>query len=518
MSLIIQHNLAAMNSSRMLGLTSGRQVKSTEKLSSGYRINRAADDAAGLSISEKMRKLSRGLDRGSDNAMDGGSMVQIADGAMNEIHEMLQRGNVLAVQAANGTNSDSDRAAIQNEMNQLCDEIDRISDRTKFNETYVLKGKTVEIPIPHEQPAPVTPGKAKIEKTPLPDWVKIDDKSLALGGLAQSIDNHASALIDFSGLTASNVSDLNGKGIYTTCCSCNAHYTIKFVAGNQNGKEQSGEHFIYSVGTDGVTSGSDLIDRIMQATNDGTAGLPNNHLTQFTHAKDDQNTLWIYDTPGNRTANPQNDRGVLGQGIATEDPSVIPDPTYTYTYETYHVAGNASIHAGAEADMENKIVIRLPDISCEKLGITPTPIDISTESKATEAITKFGGAIAKVSEDRSRMGGLSEPSGEHHPEPGQCDGKYDGCRIPFAGYGYCEGNGFLQQRPDPFPGWPIHAGSGKSVHPGRSFPPRLISSGSRQNFKKHVVHQRRGREGPASFSVRPGLLGLVFVSQPSSSG
>ena len=118
------------------------QAKSTEKLSSGYKINRAADDAAGLSISEKMRKQIKGLDQASSNAQDGVSAVQTAEGALTEVHSMLQRMNELAVQAANGTNSETDRQSIQDEISQLTTEIDRVAETTKFNETYLLKGNT----------------------------------------------------------------------------------------------------------------------------------------------------------------------------------------------------------------------------------------------------------------------------------------------------------------------------------------------------------------------------------------
>ena len=138
--MVVQHNLTAMNSNRMLGVTTSAQAKSSEKLSSGYRINRAADDAAGLTISEKMRKQMRGLDRASTNAQDGVSAVQTAEGALTEVHSMLQRMNELANQASNGTNSKADRDAIQAEIDQLNTEIDRVSETTKFNETYLLKG------------------------------------------------------------------------------------------------------------------------------------------------------------------------------------------------------------------------------------------------------------------------------------------------------------------------------------------------------------------------------------------
>ena len=136
--MVVQHNLTAMNSNRMLNITVRSQAKSTEKLSSGYKINRAADDAAGLSISEKMRKQIRGLTQASRNAQDGISMVQTADGALEEVHAMLQRGNELSVKAANGTLSADDRRYIADEIAQIHKEIDRVKETSKFNETYLF--------------------------------------------------------------------------------------------------------------------------------------------------------------------------------------------------------------------------------------------------------------------------------------------------------------------------------------------------------------------------------------------
>ncbi len=142
--MVVQHNLTAMNANRMLGITNNSLAKSAEKLSSGYKVNRAADDAAGLSISEKMRKQIRGLDQASNNAEDGISAVQTAEGALTEVHDMLQRMNELAVKAANGTMSEDDRQTIQDEVDQLLTEIDRVAETTKFNETYLLKGDTTK--------------------------------------------------------------------------------------------------------------------------------------------------------------------------------------------------------------------------------------------------------------------------------------------------------------------------------------------------------------------------------------
>ena len=143
--MVVQHNMQAMNASRTLNITAGQAAKNTEKLSSGYRINRAADDAAGLSISERMRRQIRGLDRASTNAQDGVSAVQTAEGALTEVHSMLQRINELAVQGANGTNSTKDFEAINSEVQALKTEISRIGTTTDFNGKKMLNGSSVSI-------------------------------------------------------------------------------------------------------------------------------------------------------------------------------------------------------------------------------------------------------------------------------------------------------------------------------------------------------------------------------------
>ena len=138
--MVVQHNLTAMNSNRMLGITSSAQAKSTEKLSSGYRVNRAADDAAGLAISEKMRRQIKGLTQASSNAQDGISCVQTAEGALAEVHDMLQRMNTLAIQASNDTMTSADRGYIDSEVQALVSEIDRVASTTTFNEQNLLDG------------------------------------------------------------------------------------------------------------------------------------------------------------------------------------------------------------------------------------------------------------------------------------------------------------------------------------------------------------------------------------------
>ena len=166
--MIIQHNIASMNTNRQLGIVGGNLAKSTEKLSSGYRINRAGDDAAGLSISEKMRGQVRGLQRASDNAQDGISLIQTAEGAMDQQHAILQRARELAVQASNDTNVTADRNAISEELSALESEFKRIADQTEFNTMKLLNGdfknKNLQVGANQSQAIAVTIDKTSMQK------------------------------------------------------------------------------------------------------------------------------------------------------------------------------------------------------------------------------------------------------------------------------------------------------------------------------------------------------------------
>ena len=185
--MVVQHNLTAMNSNRMLGVTQSTQAKSTEKLSSGYKINRAADDAAGLAISEKMRRQVRGLTQAVANAQDGISMVQTAEGALNEVHDMLQRMNELAVKAANGTMTSDDRNYIQKEVQALKTEIDRVAETTTFNEQELLKAtKTFELQVGAE-----TDGNNKISV----EVKAMDSGSLGINSVSVATSDDAATLI-----------------------------------------------------------------------------------------------------------------------------------------------------------------------------------------------------------------------------------------------------------------------------------------------------------------------------------
>ena len=181
--MIVQHNITAMNSNRMLGLTTSAQAKSTEKLSSGYKINRAADDAAGLAISEKMRRQVRGLTQASANAQDGISAVQTAEGALTEVHDMLQRINELSVKGENGTMTTTDRAYIQREVAQLMSEIDRVQSTTTFNEMNLLDGTFT--------------GKGLQVGAEAGQHIDIDIEDMSMDGLAKKIDDNLYTAVSF---------------------------------------------------------------------------------------------------------------------------------------------------------------------------------------------------------------------------------------------------------------------------------------------------------------------------------
>lgn len=185
--MVVQHNLTAMNSNRMLNLTTSSQSKSTEKLSSGYRVNKAADDAAGLAISEKMRRQIRGLTQASANAQDGISCVQTAEGALNEVHDMLQRMNELAIKSANGTNTSVDRGYIDLEVQNLKSEINRVATTTTFNEQCLLDGnfKNVNLQVG-----------AEANQTIALSIDAMNASGLGIGGTAVDTVEHATTAID----------------------------------------------------------------------------------------------------------------------------------------------------------------------------------------------------------------------------------------------------------------------------------------------------------------------------------
>ena len=414
--MVVQHNLAAMNANRMFLNNDRKKAKVTEKLSSGYRINRAADDAAGLAISEKMRRQIRGLTQAAKNAQDGISMVQIADGAMAEVHEMLHRGTELSIKAANGTLTDEDRSYIQREIEQLKSEIDGIAERTNFNEIQVLKGK--DFPIEEGTSNVIISGG-------MPSWVTLGSTSnmsetyitkekyrkTDTNGIISEVEldiKHEAATIDFSGFdgTPAKINELVGNGFHTTCCTCTNHYSIKFTAKSTSDMEVSGQHYIYNIGIAGVNDAGELMNRIIQGTNNGN---PRGHYTKIT-ADSTNNKLIIYDdrskealpseaVGGNwvgwnnyysSNIKAHGEYGKFGPGAAysVDDAGKLRNPA------------TVALQIGAEAGQH--LGVELPSISCKTLGISG--IDVSTISGADAGITAFKKAVAYVSGERSRMG------------------------------------------------------------------------------------------------------------------
>lgn len=413
--MVIQHNLMAMNANRRFNISSKKQSKITEKLSSGYKINRSADDAAGLAISEKMRRQIRGLSQASLNAQDGISMVQIADGAMAEIQDMLHRGSELSIKAANGTLNEDDRSYIQMEIKQLKEEIDGISERTTFNEFQVLRGNI--------QPD-IKPSTNVIIKGSMPAWATMGsngnmsetyqttekyETTDANGTTVTSGVNieHAAATIDFKAFDGSQdkINDLIGNGFYATCCTCTSHYSIRFTDEATNSETTSIEHHIYNIGIKGVKNADELLNRIIQGTDNG---YPNSHYTKL--AIDSTNKkLIIYDDRSNGTDpqqgqngnwvgwnNPQfnikagGNYGKFGPGTAysAEDPKVLRNPAII------------PLQIGSEAGQH--LDIELPSVSTRLLGLYS--VDVSTVAGAEKGINAFKGAAAYVSDERSRMG------------------------------------------------------------------------------------------------------------------
>ena len=342
--MVVQHNLSAMNANRMLNVTTSAQSKSTEKLSSGYKINRAADDAAGLSISEKMRKQIKGLTQASSNAQDGVSAVQTAEGALTEVHSMLQRMNELAVQSSNGTNSQTDRKAIQDEIDQLTSEIDRVSETTKFNETYLLKGDATKTDTAYfmESKYNVTRGiyaeGSATEITTATDLEKAikDGKKLYTEAYNQANNPQTADKIAVKGKDYAYVTKLYDK----------------------NGKEVSAQNIQDSKNADGTAADN------YYTSNAGLAG---------------------------KNATPPTNM------------EIEKDAAKNFT-KGYEVNGSISfnLHVGADSADDNKIAVKIESMSAKGIGVYGLKVD--TEDDATAAIDRIAEAVQKVSSQRSTLG------------------------------------------------------------------------------------------------------------------
>ncbi len=407
--MVVQHNLTAMNSNRMLGITTGQQAKSSEKLSSGYRINRAADDAAGLSISEKMRKQIRGLDQASTNAQDGVSSVQTAEGALTEVHSMLQRMNELAVQASNGTNSKDDRQAIQDEIDQLTTEIDRVAETTKFNEIYLLKGdagtKTITMEA-HDAGLKGTmtvngDGTAKFVMDALAagDKVSIGGKEYTIGATKADLDT----LID-DAFAANEDIVINGQ-------------TYKYMAQGGTGADDTEANAKEGYYLDGKwTAGGALDDTALKAlaTAGATVEADGKKLTSMTDTTpqdeiDDNDPSIISAAKAYEYAAAELlAANGIGDTEGTAEVTNNNDGTFDITLGSAEVAKTLSfnLHVGADADMTNKIQVDIDSMGAAGLGVKGLNVADDTGMAATYAVDAIADAVSKVSVQRSALGAV----------------------------------------------------------------------------------------------------------------
>ena len=376
--MVVQHNMQAANANRMLNVTTGQQSKSTEKLSSGYRINRAADDAAGLTISEKMRKQIKGLDRASTNAQDGVSAVQTAEGALTEVHSMLQRMNELAVQSANGTNSATDRKAIQDEVDQLATEIDRVSETTKFNETYLLKGS--------DSSNGNTKGFAKDAAMGSYNGLTLsakaantitDGQKITLGTVeANSTNDKVATVATGKDADALKVSTVTITKADTD--AANQEYEVIDSDGNKHTGVTNAEL--------GTTYGLTGVAGTVGDTTSITKSLKNGTPANITLAGDYTGSL----------------NGLNANDSVDVYANVGSDGSLTFTQGAK--ALNFSLHVGADSSSENKISVTIESMSAKGIGVKG--LDVKTEKSATKAIDTISDAIAKVSSQRSSLGAV----------------------------------------------------------------------------------------------------------------
>ena len=367
--MVVQHNLTAMNSNRMLGITTGAQAKATEKLSSGYKINRAADDAAGLAISEKMRKQIRGLTQASANAQDGISAVQTAEGALTEVHDMLQRMNELAVKAANGTMSESDRAAIQSEVDQLVTEIDRVSNTTKFNETYLLKGSNGG-----------TAGKLTY---------KLATAAMTSAGVNSVINFDAK-----TGTASKALYDIKTQSIKTGTVATGATLSkATNTTTNISGK--------------GIKIGNTtyiFVSNTTKAANSGTgAKLSVNAAVEEINSS--ESNIKAFSSMDAMMAEIKHK---YGEDIKTVT-SYTEGSSVKLKFEAFADVNDAidlSLHVGADSSDDNKIAMNIAQMSARGLGVNGLDVSGDNDKKATAAIDVIADALQKVSDQRATLGAI----------------------------------------------------------------------------------------------------------------
>ena len=371
--MVVQHNITAMNANRMLGVTSGLQAKSTEKLSSGYKINRAADDAAGLSISEKMRKQIRGLSQASDNAEDGISCVQTAEGALTEVHSMLQRMNELAVKAGNGTMSEDDRQNVQDEIDQLVDEIDRVSETTKFNETYLLKGDDTSNGNTKSLEANAEIGQIDgLTVTAKADKTYTDNDDVKIGKVIVKSSDTNVVTVDADQLTeaAGNIAKITTDGTEVVVTKndgkTDTYATVDKFKAAYAGLDIAGA---------GAVTISKTLDTATANTDDTVTGTYTGNLNSY-KVGDSVNVKLAVGASG-ETALSNGSKALL-----------------------------LSFQVGADTTSENKTSVTMDSMSAKSIGVDGIKVTGSDSTNADKAVDTISDAIKKVSKQRSALGAV----------------------------------------------------------------------------------------------------------------
>lgn len=407
--LSVVNNLGAMNAQRQFNITGDTIKKSMEKLSSGFKINRAADDAAGLTISEKMRSLIRGMNQGSDNIQDGISVMQIADGALAEVHGMLHRMTELSLKAANGTETAADRAAIQAEINELSTEITRIGKSTTFNTMHILdRGET--------NPNAIT-DKAT-------DLVKCN--SAERGYLGESYERdgkyYPAAILDFSELNESKIQKLLDKSFSFVCGQgCGETFKFTFVSGTErkldNNRRSSGEIHNYTVGIDGITTGSDLVNAIYDTVKNNPLGGTGSKYDKdylggryVSHAtvlvKDGADKLIVAEWERS-----ESDGSAIGFDNKEDAENCYPDRRFpsegkincteiTKAVDDEEFVNKFNIQCSNITD--DYEIIETYRMNAAVLGVDS--VDVSTQDAARKSLSKIDKALDKVSKHRSAYG------------------------------------------------------------------------------------------------------------------
>jgi len=437
----------------MLGITQGTIKGSTEKLSSGYKINRAADNAAGLSISEKMRKQIRGLTQASTNAEDGISAVQTAEGALQEVHDMLQRMNELAVQSANGTNSTTDRQYIQNEIDQLVTEVDRVAETTKFNETYLLKGDNNKKAVKTYTQSYTTTyvnykgangASIKVHYSGSAATILV---SATLAKTGQANGSSATAHFikngdDFTSYAATTAKQTTSQNV-SVYSEYNA-YKLKTIANEtinystQNGLTMAADTYIYDKNNSRIirVNANNDLSEYLQNVKINSAGTQ----AEFKEMKDGYELVekdsdskkvtatleeaQLYDSAGNKISGVKlreyyDSTGSYKGGLYKKENLALVSlgsksdvEKYVNTAYDEHAADlDFELHVGADSSNTNKITANISSMSATALGInslksTSVGMIDATGQKATDAIDVIAEAIQRVSTQRSALGAI----------------------------------------------------------------------------------------------------------------